>query len=236
MKLLTAKEIKKIVYGIVISDGSIDMKGQRFDLYIKHKEYAEYVYFALSQITGMDVHLKLKRDKRGHEGWRVWTRKHAYWKNIGNKLYTGRKTLSKYVCDRLDPQTFAHIWMCDGYLEHSKNRRKNTVQNIGWFCLESFDKEELELLQNRLLDFNIKSSLIRKPWGFGWRIRIGGENLQRFISMIYPYILDCFKYKTVLFYKSKTPVLTELSSAEQYVELYSTIEDIVRHPMKVGKT
>jgi len=230
MKLLTAAEIKKIVIGIVISDGSIDVSNSRFDLYSKEEDYAKHVYSVLTQITGMKVTFKVKYDKRGYTGYRVFTTKHAYWKNLGDKLYCGRKELNKYIVDRIDALSLAHIWMCDGYLEHSKNRKLGKVQNIGWLCLESFPKEELEILQEHLqCTFGISSSLIKKPWGFGYRIRIGGENLQKFISLIYNYILTCFKYKTTLFYRQNGYVNMTLPSAEQYICNYDSIEDIVRY-------
>jgi len=236
MKLLTAKEIKKIVIGVVLSDGHIDVKGQRFDFYSKEEEYAKYVYNVISQITGMYVTFKVKHDKRGYTGYRVLTRKHAYWKNLGGKFYNGRKEINIYTSKRIDAEALAHIWMCDGYLEHAKNHKLDKVQNVGWLCLEAFPAQELELLQRQMETMGIGSSLVRKPWGFGYRIRIGGESLQKMVSTVYPYILDCFKHKAILFYKTEKPVLMSLPSAKQYVEFYSCVEDIVRHPTKVGRT
>jgi len=234
----TAASIKKIMYGVLISDGSLDRGTRRFDLYSKQKDYATYIQQVLSQLTHTRFSLKEKFDPRFNTtGYRVWSTRSKYLSKMYEILYpnNGRKALSKYVCDRLDTEAFAHIWMCDGYLEHAKNRRKEKVQNVGWFCLESFPKEELKLLQDRLLELGIGSSLVSKPWGFGYRIRIGGENLQKFISLIYPYILDCFKYKTVLFYKQESTAL-ELPSAEHYVETYNIVEDIVRHSTKLERT
>lgn len=239
MKLLTAKEIKKIVIGVIISDGHVDLKNQRFDFYSKEKEYAEYVAQVLNQITGMHVHFQIKNDKRGYVGYRVFTRKHAYWKNIGEKFYCdkGRKELSAYITSRIDEEALAHLWMCDGYLEHAKNRKLDKVQNIGWFCLESFPKEELDLLRNKMMiSWGIESSLIKKPWGFGYRIRIGGESLQKFISLVYPYILDCFRYKTPLFYKTLESANMNLSSAKHFIMLYDGVDDIVRHSKQLEKT
>lgn len=237
MKLLTASEIKKILIGVVISDGYIDTVNQRFDFYSVEESYAKYIYEVISQISGMGVTFKVKHDKRGYTGYRVFTKKHAYWKNMSDYLYAGRKELNQYSVSRIDEQCMAHIWMCDGYLEHSKNRRIDKVQNIGWFCLESFPKEELELLQNHMLTkFGITSSLVKKPWGFGYRLRIGGASLQKFVSMVYPFILDCFRYKTSLFYKQKGFCDMTLPSAEQYIIEYKCIEDIVRYSKKLERT
>ena len=235
MELLNSKRIKKIVYGITISDAHIQQRG-RLDFYSKHPEYAEYITSVLSQITGSGARFSIKNDKRGYTGYRCTTRIHPYFSKIRSHTYEGRKLLTPYVVSRIDEECLAHIYMCDGYTEHAKNRKTGKVQNIGWFCLEAFPKEELELFQERLKScWGLESSRIKKTWGFGYRVRVGGENLQKLISVIYKFVLPCFEYKTTLFYKGNGYVL-DLPNAEQYVSHYETIEDIVRHPTKVGKT
>ena len=235
---MEAKRIKKIMLGVLLSDGSLDINTRRFDLYSKQEDYAKYIQSTFDNLTHTRFSMKETYDKRfGVTGYRVWSTKSKYLSKMYDHFYpnNGRKVLSKYIADRLDAEALAHIWMCDGYLEHAKNRKKNKVQNIGWFCLESFPKEELQLLLDRLNTFGIEGSLISKPWGFGYRIRLGGENLQRFIALVYPYILDCFKYKTVLFYKKKSTAL-ELSSAEHFVKYYNEVDDIVRYSSKEETT
>lgn len=232
MKRLTAKEIKKIVLGVVLSDGHIDVKNQRFDFYSSKREYAEYVASVLNQITGMSVSFKVKEDKRGYLGYRVFTRKHTYWKNISKRVYDVRKNLNKYNVSRIDELSLANIWMCDGYLERAKNRKINKIQNIGWLCFEAFPKKELELLQQHLEEqWGIKSTLVTKKHikGFKHRIRMGGENLQKLISIVYPHILDCFKYKTELFYKKQESANMSLPSAEHFIKTYNEVDDIVRY-------
>lgn len=237
MKRLTAKEIKKILLGVLLSDGSIDYKASRFDFYSKHKEYALYIQDVLNQITGMHTKFYIKNDKRGYVGYRVTTRKHVYWKKRKALIYNGRKYVCNYTASKIDAESLAHIWMCDGYLEHAKNRKRDTVQNIGWLCLEAFPKEELEILIKHFkINFKIDMTLNKKKWGFGYRIRIGGSNLQKLISIIYPYILDVFKYKTILFYKNKESADMSLSNAEQCIKEYTCIEDIVRYSLKDERT
>ena len=231
---LTAKEIKKILLGIVLSDGHIDRKNQRFEFYSKSKLFIDFVSNVLSGITGVTINYKYDAKNNGH---RIWTKKHAYFKHLGKVCYSStRKELNTYNVSRLDLMSIGMMWVCDGYLEHALNRKTNKVQNIGWFCLEAFPKEELELFQKQLLSFGISSSLVKKPWGFGYRIRIGGENLQRFISAIYDYIHPDFRYKTILFYKSEKNFDMGLPSAGHIFQKYENCEDIVRHPLKKGTT
>jgi hypothetical protein len=231
MERLSSKTIKKIMLGVAVADGHISDRG-RLDFYSKHEEYATFVYNVLQQITHIKPKFYIKKDKRGYVGFRVTTKNSSYFKGIYDKLYDGRKKLSKYIISRLDEQSLAHIYMCDGYTEHAKNRKTNKVQNIGWFCLEAFDKPELEMFQDMLLkNWGIESSLVRKPWGFGYRIRVGGKNLQKLISVMSPYFLDCFRYKLTLFYKGKEYV-EDLPNAEQYISFYENVEDIVRYSQK----
>ena len=231
---ITAKEIKKIMLGIVLSDGHIDHKNQRFEFYSKSKLFIDFVSDVLSGITGVTINYKYDAKNNGH---RIWTKKHAYFKHLGKVCYSStRKELNTYNVSRLDLMSIGMMWVCDGYLEHALNRKTNKVQNIGWFCLEAFPKEELELFQKQLLSFGISSSLVKKPWGFGYRIRIGGESLQRFISAIYDYIHPDFRYKTILFYKSEKNFDMSLPSAGHIFQKYENCEDIVRHPLKKGTT
>lgn len=226
---MNAKYLKKAFLGIVATDGYIDPHG-RFDLYSKYEEFAIHTVHLLSGITKVEPSRREKVDKRfGVTGHRVFTKTHVYLKKLRELFYsTGRKALNPYIVNRLDEVSFAYMWMCDGYLTVGKNKKANTAQNQAFLCLEAFSREELELVIVRLAEFGIMATIKKVRWGLGYRIRFGGENLQKFISMVYPYILPCFKYKTILFYKGKDYVL-DLPNAEQYVRFYTNIEDIVRH-------
>jgi hypothetical protein len=239
-KIMEASKIKKILYGVVASDGSINgRKGKRFSIYSKNEEYVNYLYEVVSDLTHTTPTIRKRTYKdKDYVGWEMYCSTSKYWLKMYDSFYpnNGRKALSNYTVSRFDAESLAHIWMCDGYLEHAKNRKLDKVQNVGWFCLEAFPREELEIFQKFLSEkFSIESTLSPKPWGFGFRLRVGGESLQRLISIVYPYILDCFKYKTILFYKRKETAL-ELPSAEHYVHTYNVVDDIVRHPLKDGQT
>jgi len=232
---MDSKEIKKTVLGLSLSDGHIQERG-RFDFYSSKEEFAQHVYRVLSGIHGIKARYRVKHDKRGYIGYRVWTNTHVYFKKMYKYIYNGRKELNTYSVSRIDEQALAYIWMSDGMLVHAKKKKKGTVQNIGYICFEAFPERELCILQKHIKEkFGIETTLAKVKWGFGKRIRIGGVNLQRFISLVYPHILDCFLYKTPLFYMNKSRVDMSLPNAEQYINEYKCIEDIVRHPLKKGK-
>lgn len=231
MKRITSREIKKVLYGIILSDGYIGKTG-RLDLYNKNIEYIQSILPYINSITRTRCSIYEKMDSRfGSIGYRLTTNSTPYFKKFRDIFYSsdGRKHITKYIVDRLDFQSLAHIWMCDGYLFHAKDYKKQKIQNIGYFCLEGFPEIELLLFINRLKELGIESRLEKVAWGFGFRPKISGKSLQKFIDNIYKHIEPCFKYKTNLYYKSNLYLDSSLQSAEQYVRYYTRIEDIVRH-------
>lgn len=230
MKRISSKEIKKVLYGVILSDGYIDKHG-RFDLYNKYESYIDLINIYLDQLTRTRYTKYRKFDPRFNvHGYRTITNGTRYFKKFREIFYQDdKKVLTKYICDRLDFQSLAHIWMCDGYLFHAKNKREDKIQNIGYFCLESFPRDQLDLFINRLKELGIESRLESVVWGYGYRPKISGKALQIFMDKIHHYITDEFKYKTILYYKSSKYLDSNLQSAEQYVQFYEHVEDIVRH-------
>lgn len=234
---LTTSRIKNIIYGVLISDGYID-PNFRFDLFNKHPEYTQYFYQVLKQVTGLNPSYNEAFDKRYNRvmGYRTWTKSnHPYLRKLRGSCYIqGEKVLDESLFFRLTPEALAHVWMCDGYLEVKKNRRENKVQNVGWFCLESFYDYELQSMIDYLYDtYGIQATLAKCRWSKGFRIRLGGKNLQKFVSMIYPFILPIFLYKVELYYKAATLEKTRyvdlgLPNAEHIFRTYENCEDIVR--------
>ena len=234
MKKLNSKEIKKALIGTILTDGSCT--GKRFSIYLKNEELIDNLYETLKNISGIHkIHKKQIVDTRfskPSKGYKLWTTNHVYFEKLNKIFYeNGRKRINRYIADRLDEISFSYMWMCDGYLEHQKNRKENKIQNKGWFCLESFPKEELELIVNRLAYYNIDSVILKENSGYGYRIKISGLALQKFIDMIYPYVLPSFYYKTTLYYKSVDSkyVLSDLFNTEHIIRSYNNVEDIVRH-------
>lgn len=234
MKKLNSKEIKKALIGTILTDGSCT--GKRFSIYLKNEELIDKLDYVLNNISGISkIHKKEIVDTRfspPSKGYKLWTTNHVYFEKLNKIFYeNGRKRITPYIANRLDEIAFAYAWMCDGYLEHTKNRKENKIQNLGWFCLESFPKEELDLVIRRLKYYGICSSLSKENSGYGYRIKISGLDLQKFIDMIYPHVVDSFKYKTIMYYKSVSSkyVLPDLFNTEHIIKEYNNVDDIVRH-------
>lgn len=66
-------------------------------------------------------------------------------------------------------------------------------------CTESFSKQEIELLINALsVKFGMTAGIqkrISSTVNLGWRIRISAKSMEKFTTIILPYVLPEFKYK-----------------------------------------
>lgn len=228
MQNLTAKEIKKVLYGVVLSIGEVDVHKQKFELFVNSKEYAEYIHNVLTNITGIKSNIKLKMNG----GYKVITKPHSYMKNLGDKCYNGIKTLTHYNVSRLNAESLAHMWMLSGDIHLNIDRSRNTCQNIGYLNLSKYPQSEIQILIDSLDNkFDIKTKF------HSGKVKFTGENLLRFIDLIQPYILNCFKYKTYCYYKTdKSYAELNLSSAKQFIRIYNDIDDIVRYSLKDEET
>lgn len=111
------------------------------------------------------------------------------------KLYypEGKKILNKEDVILLDEQGLAIWFMDDGYICNPKNRSSFAV-----LCTTSFTKEETEFLINFLWDkWNLKCYYYSSEKG----IRFSVDSSKKLIYLIKSYIVECLKYKEVL-YKS----------------------------------
>lgn len=236
MDKLNSKRLKKILIGVILSDGSLNkrQRNARFDFYNKVKEYSEYLQKVLSYIPNLNPTLYEKYNKRYDvKGYRVFTKTHRYFTKLYDSFYCdNKKVLTKYILRRIDEESLAHIWMSDGMLHFMKHPERNSVQTCGYFCLECFSKEELtEFCKMLKLKFDINARLKKVRWGKGWRVKVSGYDLRKFISIIYPFILPSFLYKCNLYYKNEKILEEKLNNTEQFLTIYknlSEIEDIIR--------
>ncbi len=235
---LSSGYINKSLYGILLSDGWIDSNYPRFGFGNKNPNYCDMIYHILSSITHCKVNTRTYKDKRFENTYtyRVDGNHKVIFQKLRKELYEDRKVLTPKVCKKIDAVALAHIWMGDGLLQKTKNRKKDKIQFKGIFCLESFPFDELYLLQQHLLNLRIQTSFYKVRWGYGIRLMCGGKNLQRLISLIYPYVLTDYEYKLNLYYKTPDKYCDmTLANTDHFIKSYSTIseiEDIVRAPKK----
>lgn len=101
----------------------------------------------------------------------------------------GIKTVSKKWAQKLDAQAIAVWFMDDGTSSFSNGAI------IARFSTLSFSKKQLKILQSRLLEFRIETTLQKHSDGLGLIIAIRQKSINQFMDLIEPYIVDCMKYK-----------------------------------------
>ena len=234
----TSSEIKQAVLGLLLSDGSLDVR-DRFSVCSKYSEFRNHIGSLFNQFPNNDKKIWYNDyfDKRFDVyTYKVMATYPAYFAKFRNWCYpTGAKELTATVSNKIDARALAYIWMGDGYLTHAKNRKKDKIQNVGWFCLESFEEKQLIYFcdcMNEKYGLSLKTVITNNGRGRVPRIKTSGIGLQKLISLMYPYITNTFRYKTKLFYKTERYFDGSLPSAEHIFVKYSSIqeyEDIVRY-------
>ena len=155
--------------------------------------YKEYVFWLNKNLENL-FHAQPKQRPDNNQ-WYV----RSFYSNELNDLHSlfyknGIKIIPSNIGELLSSPLSLAVWfMDDGTLDYRKN--DHCAFHL---CTNCFTKKEVELLA-RVLDsnFEIQSSVHytlcrgkRHP-----RIYIGAKGRERFINLISPHVLDCFKYK-----------------------------------------
>jgi hypothetical protein len=227
--MLTSSEIKQSILGLLLSDGYLD-KSKRFAVSSKNIDFRNHCasLFASFPNSEKKVWLHSYFDKRFETTTHIMVASYpAYFEKFKEWVYpNGKKELLKIAVDKIDARSLAYMWMGDGYLRHAINKKANKLQNVGWLCLEAFEKLQLEYFCNVMNEkYQVDFRLSPVIWGKGYRVKISGMGLQRFISLVYPYITPTFMYKTKLFYRSLKYCDYSLPSAEHYLVWYQDLQD-----------
>ena len=187
-------EQEQIILGSLLGDASLGRRdNDQYDFQVGHcfeqKEWLSYK----AKILGTNVTSYIKDENSFSSG------KEFFKTSYGNKyelkkIYNlcskdGIKTVSKEWVMKLQPLAIAVWFMDDGTASFSKNAV------IARFSTLSFSEDQLKLLQNRLLDFNILTTLQKHTDGLGLVIAIRQKSINVFMDLIEPYIVDCMKYK-----------------------------------------
>ena len=187
---------RDIIIGTVLGDSYIPFsKSGKTHIEIKQADkYKEYVFWLHDNLKDL-FPKSIPRQRKDNNQWYV-TSSFSYELNELHKLFynEGRKTIPENIEKLLiSPLSLAVWFMDDGTLDY---RVKDHC--AFHFCTNCFTKEETQRLIDVLYsNFGIITSmhytLCRGKRHA--RIYIGAKGRERFIKLISPYILDCFKYK-----------------------------------------
>lgn len=192
------------VLGTLLGDGSLSYrkKTDTFEYQLSHcKEQKGYIKH-IANILGVKVNKYIKSKNSFSSG------KQYYKISFHNKyeldkiaklvIKNNKKIFSEEWSRLLSPQAIA-CWFMDDGSSYSDKRKKSTIAVR--FSTESFDKRELDLLQNMLLSFNVETTLQKKHIKYNGKKRyayiiyIKQKSVNIFMDLVEPYIISCMRYK-----------------------------------------
>lgn len=187
------EDLKQLIIGSLLGDGSFTKPykdGSRLSIAhtVDQKELITYKHNILKRynLEGSLVYNKInnKRYKEGYiEEYRFKSKTHPIFKHVRDRYYRkGHKGVFKRYLKRLTPLGIAIWYMDDG----------NVTEYSFQFNTQSFYKDEKELLQEALDEFNIQTTLHKQG-----QIYILAESRDTFVEMVKPHILDSMQYKLV---------------------------------------
>lgn len=194
-KIIPSKIQQEIILGCVLGDGSLEFNGYRGTrLQIKqsasHKDYVLWLYDKLGNLCRSEP-----QEKKDTGQWYFSTRALAWLTSLQKVFYRQRKkVIPKNISELLvSPLTIAVWYMDDGSLDFRPKDHYAFMLHTDSFLLEEARMLVKTVERNFGLRTSVYNSLcrgVRYP-----KIYIGSEGRDRFLALIKPYILDCFKYK-----------------------------------------
>lgn len=186
----------QLILGSLLGDAYIGFKsiGERYEFTVGHcLEQKEYLGYKAS-ILGSNVRSYIKDSESYSAGKEFFITSYSnkYELQKIHKMCTlnGVKRVSQEWANLIDAKGIAIWFMDDGTSSFTK-----TDFIACRFSTLSFTKDELIILQKRLLDFDIHTTLQSHEDGLGLIISVRQCSLNKFMNLIDPYVIDCMRYK-----------------------------------------
>ena len=189
-------EQKQLVYGTIIADGHIFRKSDnrhgalKICHTTKKEPYVDYKYNLLKEFVRTKPTIQVSEVNGSVSVYKTFrTLTHIFFTDIHKMIYYKEneeyvKHLNVEILEKQTPYSLAIAYMDDGTKHHYCRD----------FCFECFCFAEQQLFCDWLKDkFTIEARVMKYRDGF--RTRILRPSVSKFVSIIAPYLLDCFKYK-----------------------------------------
>lgn len=208
---MKSSELKGVLTGLLIGDGSIDKGVTKRAFRIKsiNKEFIDTISEEINSCTNFKTFIKHYPAKYSggcnhKEYWEFTIKSHPYFNKIYHKFYNDyrQRIISKYIPKYLTPYGVALWYMSDGYV-CLVGKNKGIIKNRRVdFCTDRYSYNEVESLQKMMLHkFKIHCSIIKR--GNFYRLRVSMKSYEDFFNLIYPYIIPTMQYKLYLGYEYK---------------------------------
>lgn len=195
MKLLLTKRQEEILVGSILGDGYLVVSsGGNTSFRLSQKESSkDYVFWFFNELKGFCRSNPKQRKDNGQ--WYFLTRYLSEFNAFRHIFYPkNKKIVPENIEDiLLSPLSLAIWYMDDGTLDYRPNYHCSFSLSTHSFSLEGAQKLAKVLKDNFRIEATVSNNLIRgKRYP---RIYIGKNGRDRFIELVSPFVLDCFKYK-----------------------------------------
>lgn len=190
-------EQRQLILGSLLGDSSIYHSKQGTDIFqvshcLKQKEYLEYKANLLKSPIFTMIGGK-NSFSEGKVFYKTYYSNKYQLKDIRKLVcLNGKKTVTKEWLDQVDIGGISYWFFDDGWSYYRKDGAGGVTTNFATNC---FSRNEIELMQNKLLEFNIQTSINHASNNKGLILYIKNCSNNNFMDLIEPYAVDCMKYK-----------------------------------------
>lgn len=195
MKLLLTKRQEEILVGSILGDGYLAIScGGNTSFRLSQKEASkDYVFWIFNEFKEFCRSNPKQRKDNGQ--WYFITR-YLNELNIFREIFypENKKLVPENIKNMLSSPLSLAIWfMDDGTLDYRPNYHCSFSLSTHSFSFKGAEKLANVLKENFAVEASVSNNLIRgKRYP---RIYIGKNGRDKFVELVSPYILDCFKYK-----------------------------------------
>lgn len=185
LKLKVTNRQMEIIFGTLLGDGYVHPRGQiQLEQSYKYHQYLNWKYDELKSLAyGSPKQIKRfdKRFNKTYIGVRFWLRQ--YFRPLRKLFYPeGVKIVPNEISRYFSGLCIAVWYMDDGNFSEGRNLKIAT---------DSFNSESINLLQNLLsTKYGIESTIQASG-----KLRIASNSLDKFFSIVKPYIHSSMLYK-----------------------------------------
>ena len=186
---------REILIGTLLGDGHLETQnqGRTYRLKIEHtfwqKEYTDWLYRIFKDWVLTQLQEKIQK-VNGIPRKKYWfsTISHGAFRFYAQQFYQNKKKiLPRLIQKWLSPLTIAVWYMDDGSIKSDRHRA--LILNTQCFT----KKENQKLIEIIKKKFDIEMSL--RPQRQQWQLYIGSLSVEKFIQLIWPYVLPSMRYK-----------------------------------------
>ena len=196
MEIALTKRQKAIIVGNILGDGYLEFNGfHGTRLQMKQSQkYKEYILWLYQELKNLCKSEPNKR--RDGSQWFFGTRYINDLTKLRKQFYDedGKKRIPDNISDILtSPLSLAVWYMDDGTLDWRPKDHYAFSLTINCFSLQDAARLSETLSSNFDIESNVQNPLcrgIRYP-----KLYIGKVGREKFLSLIRPYIVECFNYK-----------------------------------------